>query len=100
MAKDKDKGQAAWADLVKELRRVEFDSTDWCYLAASTERLRRELEQPRPPHPSSNPRIAQLLRDLSQTLARVLRPSATEVQILAACDHAERLRTWLLDILV
>jgi len=92
--------RTAWEDLVYELQRVVFEPTNWLTLAASTELLRIELARERPPHVSSDQEISRLLKVLEQTLTEGLRPLATQIQVRSACDTAERLRSWLLDLLV
>lgn len=92
-------GQGSWSNLIRNLDPAQFKPTDWTGLAASTEPLRQQLSLKRPTLPGDSERVNKLLVDLDRTLTSVLKPTATEYEIAAACRHATELCGWLRDLL-
>ncbi len=91
--------KGTWQDLVKALREVTFDATDWYTLAADTGPLLQEISRKRPSYPIADEEIAGHLRSLSETLTGVPGPTPPRAKLRSACTRAEILRSWLLDLL-
>jgi Effector-associated domain 1 len=91
---------AEWEALITALHSARFDPSDWRAMSSGTSRLRKELARPRAPHPAFPRRVDDLVADLATTLATVTQGPTSRATLRAASARCDRMRNWLLHLLV
>jgi hypothetical protein len=85
--------------LAAELQRTTFRPTERTVFAVRTAEIRKALAQPLPAYPARASEVSQVINALARTLDAAVTPDANAEKIKTCCDHAERLRRLLIELI-